>query len=70
MAVLLGLTAFQQYMTLFWRTSLSSLSALVGAVQIVSFEEKTVVSSQQKTPVSFEEERVVSSQQKILASSQ
>jgi len=34
MAVLLGLTAFQQYMTLIWRTSLSSLSVLRGAVQM------------------------------------
>src|SRR5215467_7595196 len=33
MAVLLGLTVFPQYMTPFWRTSLSSLSALRGAVQ-------------------------------------
>ena len=32
MAVLLGLSVFQQYMTPFGRTSLSSLSALMGAV--------------------------------------
>jgi len=35
MAVLLGPTAFQQYMTHCWRTSLSSVSALRGAVQII-----------------------------------
>src|SRR5260370_28539720 len=37
MAVLLDRTAFQQYTIRFWRTSLSSVSALRGAVQKVPF---------------------------------